>query len=140
MRAPTFSEQNYTKANKRITRIDHEQIYDLLIAVSLYNHPVTVVVERPMINPGRWKATVSAIRALEATLIAIERAKVRRIYMDSRDWQSTLLPKGTKGGAALKKASLDIGIRLFPDLEKDIRKHKDADGLLIAEYARRNAL
>lgn len=58
------------------------------------------------------------------------------MYCDSKHWQRILLPKGAKG-PELKKASMDIGCRLFPEHEKLIRKHKDADGLLIAEWARR---
>lgn len=46
-----------------------------------------------------------------------------------------LLPKGCSG-EELKKASLDIGNRLFPQF--DNIKHPDRDGILIAEYARRN--
>jgi hypothetical protein len=44
-----------------------------------------------------------------------------------------LLPKGIKGSDELKKASLDVGVRLFPKLPLK----KDADGILIAEYMRR---
>lgn len=35
---------------------------------------------------------------------------------------------------------VDIGCRLFPGLSTTITKHKDADGLLIAEWARREGL
>ena len=57
------------------------------------------------------------------------------MYVDSKDWQKVLLPKGTKGSDELKKASLDIGNRLFPQFADN--KHKDRDGILIAEYGRR---
>ena len=40
----------------------------------------------------------------------------------------------------LKKASMDIGIRMFPNHEVKIRKHKDADSLLMAEWCRRKNL
>ena len=32
---------------------------------------------------------------------------------------------------------MNVGLRLFPSQEDLIRKHKDADGMLIAEWARR---
>jgi hypothetical protein len=48
-----------------------------------------------------------------------------------------MLPKGV-AGEELKKASLDIGNRLFPMFTEF--KHPDRDGLLIAEYARRQNL
>jgi len=50
------------------------------------------------------------------------------------------LPKGVQGAPELKKASMDIGLRLFPDQANVINKHKDADGLLIAEWSRRMQL
>jgi hypothetical protein len=86
-----------------------------------------------MVNSTRFNATLSAIRALEATLIALEQAQWPYEYIDSKEWQKELLPKGLKGSDELKNASLDIGKRLFPEL--NIKK--DADGLLIAEYLRR---
>lgn len=48
-----------------------------------------------------------------------------------------LLPKGISG-EELKKASLDIGGRLFPQFKE--YNHPDRDSLLIAEYARRKNL
>jgi len=134
---PTKREQNYTKRKDNITRIDHEEFYSL---ISECNPTRTrVFVERPMVNPGRFKATRSALRALEAVLVVLEEVGLSVQYMDSRQWQSALLPKGCKG-AELKRKSRDIGCRLFPHFRKLIQKHKDADSLLIAEYARRNAL
>ena len=57
-------------------------------------------------------------------------------YIDSKEWQKVLLQKGVKG-PELKKASQDIGCRLFPKLKDIIIKQKDADGILIAEYCKR---
>jgi hypothetical protein len=76
---------------------------------------------------------LSAVRALEATLIAVEQHQFRYEYIDSKEWQKELLPKNIKGSDELKSASLDVGKRMFPEL--NIKK--DADGLLIAEYLRR---
>jgi hypothetical protein len=86
-----------------------------------------------MVNSTRFNATLSAIRALEATLIALEESQFPYEYIDSKEWQKLLLPKGLKGSDELKKASLDVGKRMFPELEIK----KDADGLLIAEFMRR---
>ncbi len=88
----------------------------------------------------RFQASVSAARSLEATLCVIEDLGIPHLYADSRQWQGALLPKGVQGAPELKKASMDIGLRLFPDQEKVIRKHKDADAILIAEWARREQL
>jgi hypothetical protein len=97
-----------------------------------------VVMERPMVNPTRFKATTSALRCFEAQLILIEHLGLAYCYVDSKDWQRELLPKGIKGADEQKKASKDIGKRLFPQLADF--KHSDFDGLLIAEYARRKNL
>ena len=102
--------------------------------------PVKVFLERPMVNPGRFQATASALRAMEATLIVLEMFKLPLQYVDSKQWQKALLPSGIKGPAELKKASMDIGCRMFPHLSEIIKKQGDADGLLIAEWARRSQL
>lgn len=131
---PTFSVQNYNKDKKNITRIDVKKLSAILQqAVSPF-----AVLERPMVNPGRFNATASALRALEALLICLEHTNVPYMFIDSKEWQKVLLPKGVKGSDALKKASLDIGSRLFPQFKS---KYKgDADGILIAEWARRTNL
>jgi hypothetical protein len=86
-----------------------------------------------MVNSARFSASMSAVRCLEATLIAIEEVGFSYQYVDSKEWQKLLLPKGLKGSDELKKASFDVGKRMFPTLAIK----KDADGLLIAEYLRR---
>jgi len=127
---PTISVLNYTKEKRNVTRIDHVKLHTILERVK---NPF-VVLERPMVNPGRFQATASALRALEATIIVFEILNIPYMFIDSKQWQKEMLPKGVKG-EALKKASLDIGTRLFPQF-----KHlysKDADGILIGEFARR---
>lgn len=140
---PVFSEQSYTKEKKNITRVNHKELKKWLSEVvrgeENPEESVLVVIERPMINPLRFQASISAARSLESTLIAIEELGLPRMYVDSRKWQKKLLPQGCKG-EELKKASMDIGCRLFTSQEKIIRKHKDADSLLIAEWARREGL
>lgn len=140
---PIFKEQSYTKAKKIISRIDHlvlKQWLSSLMGVGTTANDMMLVLERPLINPGRFVATISAVRALEATLCVVEDLGIPHMYADSRDWQKVMLPKGVKGAPELKQASMDIGLRLFPDQEKVIKKHKDADALLIAEWARRTQL
>lgn len=136
---PTISQQNYTKTKGNISRLDFEKFWDIMEDQMEY-HDCTVLLERPMVNPGRFKATISAVRCLEAQLIVLESLKIPYMYCDSKEWQKALLPSGIKGSTELKKASLDIGTRLFPQFTKEIKKQKDADALLIAEYARRKGL
>lgn len=132
---PTFSQQNYTKKKANITRIDTKILIEILARFS--NTNCFVLMERPMVNPQRFQATTSALRSLEATLVVLEQLKLPHAYIDSKEWQKVLLPQGIKGSDELKKASFDIGCRLFPQHEDLIKRHKDADGILIAEYCRR---
>lgn len=132
---PVKVEQSYTKKKANITRIDFIKLVDLLIPYrSLQVH---CILERPMVNPKRFFATLSALRCLEATLNVVELCGFAHSYIDSRKWQKELLPSGIEGDE-LKKASLDIGNRLFPQFRG--HKHKDRDSLLMTEYARRIAL
>ena len=131
---PVFKQQNYTKIKKNISRVNYLQLKRELKG---YGKPRMVMLERPMVNPGRFLATASALRALEVTLVALEVLEFPYTFVDSKEWQSYLLPKGTKGPAELKKASMDIGCRLWPMLKTAIIKQHDADGLFLAEHARR---
>jgi len=137
-KTPIKKELNYTKTKQYINRIDTTKLKMLLSAnIDVGDHfNVFVFLERPMVNPGRFKATTSALRSLEATLIVLEDLNLPFQYCDSKEWQRELLPSGIKG-AELKTASNDIGRRLFPYIESS---HDDYDGLLIAEYARRKGL
>lgn len=139
---PKFSEQSYTKKKGNISRIKHLVLKQKFIDVLGSTNPsdVLVILERPLVNPGKFKASISGVRALEATLCVIEDLGFPRMYADSKDWQKVLLPKGTRGSDELKKASLDIGCRLFPQFTDVITDHGDADGILIAEWARRAGL
>lgn len=133
---PVRKEQDYTKAKKLISRLNVEEFIEIL---KLYNrNDIKVICERPMINPTRWTATMTAIRCWEAQLVILEVLGISHQFVDSKEWQRVMLPKGVKGAPELKKASKDIGKRLFPTL--DSFKHTDYDGLLIAEYARRQNL
>lgn len=134
-KTPIKKEQDYTKAAKKVSRLDYSKFMELL---SIYNkNDITVLIERPLVNSQRFNATASALRCHEAELIMIEILGLRHIFIDSKEWQKELLPKGCSGDE-LKKASLDIGNRLFPSFEEV--KHLDRDGLLIAEYGRRKNL
>lgn len=135
VKTPVKKEQDYTKAKKIITRLDYSKFMELFSGLN--KNDVCVVIERVMVNPQRFAATVSALRCHEAELIMIELLGCKHMFIDSKEWQKVMLPKGCSGDE-LKKASLDIGNRLFPQFEG--LKHPDRDGILIAEYARRKNL
>jgi len=132
----TKKELNYTKKKGYITRIDFEamdKFFDKIIYHDLQSQ-FFVAVERPMVNPTRFKATTSALRSLESILILIEEYNLSFRYIDSKEWQKDLLPAGLRG-PELKTGSLEIGNRLYPQFKSV--KHPDRDGLLIAEYCKR---
>lgn len=132
---PVFSTLNYQKKAKNLNRINVPILRRLLRDIIQKYDSAIIIIERPMINPGRFQASLSAIRALEATLISLEALKIPHMFVDSREWQKVILPQGIKGSAELKKASLEIGKRLFPHLIKAFKG--DADGILMAEWAKR---
>jgi hypothetical protein len=138
---PIFSEQSYTKTKKRISRVNVTLLAEVLVDWKTQTEAgsILALIERPMVNPGRFNATLSAMRALEATLVVLEFASIPIIYVDSREWQKVMLPAGYEK-EELKQASMDIGCRLYPVLRDVITKHKDADSLLMAEWARRKGL
>lgn len=139
-KTPVRKVLNYTKTKQWLNRIDGGALKKILNMDRSPLIGIFCLIERPMVNPGRFKATVSALRALEATLIVLEDLGIPYQYIDSKEWQKELLPKGLKGPEELKPASVEVACRLFPHLEEQIRKHKDGDGILIAEYARRKGL
>lgn len=132
---PVVLGQDYTKKNQRVSRLDHVTFKQMLSTYSYYKE-VRCVIERPMVNPGRFKATLSAMRCLESTLLILEQLNIGYEYVDSKEWQKVFLP-GVKGPAELKRASAQKGAQLYPHLREAIEKQGDADGLLIAEHARR---
>lgn len=134
---PVKKDLSYTQKAQWVTRVDVKQLRLKFRLLAMAPTPPSVWFERPMINPQRFKATVSAIRAYEATLIALESLSMGVSgYLDSRKWQKLLLPSGCSG-AELKSASRIVGCRIFPQFKEEIEKHGDADALLIALYAQR---
>jgi hypothetical protein len=118
---------NYTKKKAFHNRIDFKKLKQELVPWDI----AFCLIERPMINPMRWVASVSAIRCLEATEIILEELEIPYQFIDSKEWQKALLPAGLKGDD-LKRGADAVGKRLFPKLEI-----VNSDSLLIAEYCRR---
>lgn len=138
---PIYETLSYTHKAQYIKRLDVNKFNELIIN-SLYKtnldcKSAICILERPLINPKMFKATLSAIRIFESQLIALDMLSIPYVFVDSKNWQKEMLPVGTKTTPELKKASMCVGLRLFPTEEDTIKKHKDADGILIAEWARR---
>jgi len=121
-KTPVFKCLNYTKKKGLMKRIDTEKLHDILFSVprevgdgdTTMIAKAMILIERPMVNPKRFKATVSALRALEATLVVIEKLEIPYRYIDSKEWQKEMLPKGLKGSKELKDAARDVAKRIFP--------------------------
>jgi hypothetical protein len=121
---------NYTKAKAFINRVEFQELQDLLVD-NIANDTPFCMIERPMVNPMRFKASVSAIRCLESTEILLESLKIPYQFIDSKEWQKALLPSGLVK-EELKRAAESVAKRLFPKLTV-----VNADSVLIAEYCRR---
>lgn len=136
VKTPIIEQYDYTKRVQKIHRLDCEDVIEILKKYVLEPDQAHCIVERPFVNPRMFNATLSAVRCCEATLIILESLKIPYSFIDSKEWQKILLPKAVKKGET-KKASLLVGKRLFPQHSDFINEHKDADGILIAEYCRR---
>jgi hypothetical protein len=137
---PSISQQDFTKKKQNISRLNRTEFKDIILKYGPYDS-VFVLMERPFWNPMLSpKSSKSGVMCLESQLSLIEDLMWPHDVIDSKAWQKELLPDGVKKSPELKKASKDIGIRLFPMLEEEIKKQKDADGILIAEFARRRNL
>jgi hypothetical protein len=128
---PVKNCRNYTKEEQYLNRIDWKTLVDNLPKGGM------VYVERPMINPKAFKASSSALRALEATIIVLEMLGYEHnktyFFVDSKDWQKEFISSAVIGHDEMKEASKQVGLKLFPSNGGFINKHKDADGLLLAE-------
>lgn len=127
-KTPTKNELSYTKKKQYVTRIDYPKLCSILNQA--VNKEVKCFIERPMINPMRFKSSVSGIRSMETTLICLEELEIAYEWIDSKEWQKALLPKGLEK-RELKKAAVNIAKRLYPHIETT-----DADSILICHYAR----
>ena len=153
---PTKSDLNYQKTKvKHITRIDVGAFRSLLqrflyeeghLGQPDHKRLCKAMLERPYTSTSvgkdgkrkiNYDAMVSGMRALEATLIVLESLGIGKEYCDSKDWQKKLLPYISVASkkeypAKLKQVSLEVGQRMYPEI--DWTGRKDADGILIAKY------
>lgn len=128
-KTPVFKEASYTKKPQNIHRINWGE----LIA-NLPKSDALVVLERPLVNPRMFTATQSALRSLEATLIAVEYLGLDYIYMDSKEWQQEYLSSALIGKEQMKKGSKEVAIKLYPNHRTKIEQHGDGDSLLMARH------
>ena len=134
---PIKKRSSFHKEPRSTTVIDvdalEKALRDMLDRAKVKPSDVIAYRERPMINPKRWQASMSASRADEAETIILERMGIEYHYVDSKAWQRHILPSSGKKGTTsdiLKAESKDIGCKMFKHLSPIIEKHGDADGIL----------
>jgi|DEB19_MinimDraft_2_1074335.scaffolds.fasta_scaffold62977_1 hypothetical protein len=116
------------KAGRKVKRVDHKELTRLLLP----HVPFMAYIERPY--TGQFmSAMLPGQRSFEAVLIVLEQLGCGFEVIDSKVWQEPVLGK-IKGSAALKQASAMRGAQIYPQYASMIKKHKDADGLLIAHH------
>lgn len=127
-RTPVKNTRSYTKEEKYFNRVDVVELRKIFQGLP---PEALVIMERPMVNPRRFVASMSALRAMEATLIIVEEFDFFIRYVDSKEWQKVILP-GVEGSDELKAASLKLGKELYPDF----KFKSDADSLHMARWAK----
>lgn len=136
---PTYRTRDYNRSKVRnTTHVDYDALLFVLSQLRKQGE-LRLVTERPLKNPRLFSASISGVRAHEILLAAARTLGVEiEDTLDSRNWQRPLLGETAKGES--KPASERVGCELFPEHEALIRKHGDADALLMAEFFRRRVL
>lgn len=125
LKVPVKSCKDYSGKKSR-TRIDHEALKDILRP---YAGRCKVGLEYPLVNPRLFIATCSGIAAYEAVLVVCEQFNIPVEMIPAKKWQKCYSIKGNT-----KILSAEIGKSLYPAIADKIDEHKDADGILIADF------
>ena len=130
---PTKEWLHYGKKGGLIKRLDRPAFRALFEGMN----PIETVVriERPFTGaPMMINAMLHAHRFFESTICCLEDLGFGYEVVDSGTWQKPTLGE-VKGSKELKKASMLRGQQLFPQFTALMKRHGDADGLLIAFHA-----
>lgn len=133
---PTAPYLHYGKRGSVSNRIDRKELTRLIREAldGIDYTSVRVMIERPFTaGPMMIKAMLGAHRCFEATICVLEDLGLGYEVIDSAEWQAPSLGE-VKGSAELKKASMLRGLQMYPQFADLIKRHKDADGLLIAHH------
>jgi hypothetical protein len=130
---PVIKVRDYVKKDRNVHRIDVKALFMYIPKEGV------AIIERPMVNIRAFLATESALRSMEATMIALEIIGIPYTFIDSKEWQQEFISSAVIGKEGMKKASKEIAIELFPQHERLITKHGDGDGILMAEFLRRKS-
>lgn len=127
---PTQESLHYGRTRKGTgLRLDRLRLQFILMPYVLGDYDCQAFVERPF--TGKFMtAALAGARVFEATLITLEILGIGFQTIDSGDWQKKFFNARTS--AEQKKSSMLRGIEMYPQFRDQIKKHGDADGLLIA--------
>lgn len=126
--SPIMFEKTPVHTVNGVHRLDHDKFKEIL---SRYRGKSIALIERPMLNPKRWKASISATRCDESMKVILEQLGIPYEQIDSRQWQHQLFT-GVYEHLTTKQASIDLGNQTFPEYKQ--HKHTDRDGILIAFF------
>lgn len=151
IQTPSIVSLDYPKEICYINRVDIDKLKEFINksikkANKFYKQPIKsiVVMQRPMVNPQRFKQSGHALRAFQATIITLEMLGIDYVIIDSKKWQHYFFGKNTMM-LDLKAQSMKKGLQILDNykikakdkevMESTIRKHGDADGMLICQFA-----
>lgn len=151
IQTPSKVSLDYPKEIQYINRVDINKLSEFIkknikVTKKFYKQNIKsiVVMQRPMVNPQRFKQSGHALRALEATIITLQNLDIDYIIIDSKKWQHYFFGKNTTQ-IDLKLQSMKKGLQILnnyniknkdkENISSVIKKHGDADGMLICQFA-----
>ena len=151
IQTPSIISLDYPKDIQYINRVDTEKITkwikkNIKKAKKFYKTEIKsiIIMQRPMVNPQRFKQSGHALRAFEATIIALQKLKLDYVIIDSKKWQHYFFGKNTMlldlKAQSMKKGLQNLNNYQIKKKNKEqmsdiIKKHGDADGMLICQFA-----
>ena len=135
---PVYKIQDFQKKANNISQLDFEKLKDILIKYVDYS-VVYMAMERPV--TGRFvKSMIAGARIHQQYLDLCQFLGMSPpLIVDSKQWQSKFLPKGSKKDQ-LKIKSKQLGMQRWPQFKNRIDRHGDADGLWISEWMRKEVM
>lgn len=119
VKTPVVKVRDYKKAASYVTRVDHVKLKEFLYSVLSRTTDVSVLLEPPMVNIFTFKATASALRALETTLVVLEQLGLSAVnpgdiasgyqFVLAKDWQAEVFKDVIVPMKARLKAQGDKG-------------------------------
>ena len=132
LETPVVESLHYGKKGGLIKRLDRAAFKALFSGINPLE--AVVKIERPFTaGPMMINAMLHAHRFFEATICTLEDLGFGYEVIDSGTWQKAMLGE-VKGSPELKKASKLRATQLYPQFTDAIKRHGDADGLLIAHF------